>query len=58
MENSEEFGALVTKAKENLQTRGLSDQLLRIKDQYKCLVKLTEIMESAKYTIKEAVDAI
>ena len=32
---------------------GLADQLLKIKYQYECLVKLTGKMESAKYTIKE-----
>ena len=37
---------------------GLAGQLLKIKDQYECLVKLIEKMESAKYTIKEALQAI
>ena len=32
-------------------------QLLKFKDQYNCLVKLLETMESVKYTIKEAVQA-
>ena len=41
-----------------MQNSGLAGQLLKIKDQYKCLVKLLEKMESAKYTIKEAVQAI
>ena len=36
----------------------MAGQLLKIKDQYECLVKLSEKMESAKYTIKEAVQAI
>ena len=49
---------LVTQAKVNLQKSGLAGQLLKIKNQYKCLVKLIEKMESAKYTIKEAVHAI
>ena len=51
-------GILVTQMKDSLQTVGLVDQLLKIKYQYDCLVELTETMESAKYTIKEAVEAI
>ena len=51
-------GILVTQAKISLQESGLAGQLLKIKDQYECLVKLTENMESAKYIIKEAVQAI
>ena len=51
-------GILVTQAKVSLQKSGLAGQLLKIKDQYGCLVKLIEKMESAKYTIKEAVQAI
>ena len=51
-------GILVTLAKVSLQKSGLAGQLLKIKDQYECLVKLREKMESAKYTIKEAVQAI
>ena len=51
-------GILVTQAKVSLQKNGLSGQLLKIKDHYECLVKLIEKMESAKYTIKEAVQAI
>ena len=43
-----------TKAKVSLQKSGLASQLLKIKDQYECLVKLIEKMESAKYTIEEA----
>ena len=49
---------LVTQAKVSLQKSGLTGQLLKIKDQYECLVKHIEKMESAKYTIKEAVQAI
>ena len=49
---------LVTEAKVSLQKSGLAGQLLKIKDQYECLVKLIEKMESAKYTIKEPVQAI
>ena len=52
------FGILVTQAKISLQKSGLAGQLLKIKDQYECRVKLMEKMESAKYTIKEAVQAI
>ena len=51
-------GILVTQAKVSLQKSGLASQLLNIKDQYECLVKLIEKLESAKYTIKEAVQAI
>ena len=52
------FGILVTQAKVSLQKSGLAGQLLKIKDQYECLVKVIEKMESAMYTIKEAVKAI
>ena len=51
-------GILVTQAKVSLQKSDLADQLLKIKYQYECLVKLIEKMESAKYTIKETVQAI
>ena len=51
-------GILVTQAKVSVQKSGLDGQLLKIKDQYECLVKLIEKMESAKFTIKEAVQAI
>ena len=51
-------GVFVTQAKVSLQKSGLAGQLLKIKDQYECLVKLIEKMESAKYTIKEAMQAI
>ena len=59
---------LVTQAKVSLQKSGLAgqllkSQLLKIKDQYECLVKLEsakkyEKVESVKYTVKEAVQAI
>ena len=52
------YESLTTQAKVSLQKIGLTGQLLKIKDQYECLVKLIEKMESAKYTIKEAVQAI
>ena len=48
----------MTQAKISLQKSGLAGQLLKLKDQYQCLIKLTEKMESAKYTMKEAVQAI
>ena len=51
-------GISVTPAKAGLQKSGLAGQLLKIKDQYECLVKLIEKMESAKYIITEAVQAI
>ena len=51
-------GIMVTQAKVSLQKSGLAGQLLKIKDQYECLVKLMEKMESAMYNIKEAVQAI
>ena len=41
-----------------MQKSGLAGQLPKLKNQYECLVKLIEKMESAKYTIKEAVQAI
>ena len=58
VESFVDSGILVTQAKVNLQKSGLADQLHKIKDQYECRVKLIEKMESAKYTIKEAVQAI
>ena len=51
-------GILVTQANVSLQKSGLAGQLLKIKDHYECLVKVIEKMESAKYTIKEAVQTI
>ena len=50
-------GILVTQAKVSLQKSELAGQLLKVKDQYECLVKLIEKMESTKHTIK-AVQAI
>ena len=58
VKNFEGSGNLVTQAKAGWQTSGLATQLLKIKDQFECLVKLIETIESAKYTIKEAVQAI
>ena len=49
---------LVTQAKVILQKSALAGQLHKIKDQYECLVKLIEKMKSAKYIIKEALQAI
>ena len=57
VENFEGFGVLVTQAKDSLQIPGVADQLLKIKDQYESLVKRIETLESAKYSIKEAVEA-
>ena len=51
-------GKLVTQAKVSSQKIDLAGQLLKIKDQYEYLVKLIEKIKSAKYTIKEAVQAI
>ena len=51
-------GILVTQAKVGLQKSGLAGQPLKIKDQYKCLVKLIEKIESAKCTFKKVVQAI
>ena len=51
-------GILETQAKVSLQKSGLAGQLLKIKDHYECQVKLIGKMESAKYTIQEAVQAI
>ena len=58
MESFEGSGTLVTQAKVSLQTTGLATKLLKIKDQYECLVKHIETMESAKYRIKKAMQAI
>ena len=58
VESFVDSGILVTQAKVSLQKCGLAGQLLKIKDQYECQVKLIEKMESAKYIIKEAVQAI
>ena len=44
---------LVTQAKVSLPKSNLAGQLLKIKDQYECLVKLIEKVKSAKYTIQE-----
>ena len=57
-ESLEEPGILVTRPKVSLRTTGLATQLFKIKDQYERLVKRTETMESAKYTIEETVQAI
>ena len=51
-------GILVSQVKVSLQKNGLAGQLLKIKDQYECLDELIEKMESAKYAIVEAVQAI
>ena len=48
VESVEGPGILVTQAEISLQATDLATQLLKIKDQYKCLVQLIELMESAK----------
>ena len=58
VESFVDSGIMVTQAKVSLQKSGLAGQLLKIRDQYECLVKLIKKMESAKYTIKETVQAI
>ena len=58
VESFEAYNISATQAKVSLRTTDLAIQLLKIKDQYKRLIKLTETMESAKCTIKEAVQAI
>ena len=58
VESFVDSGILITQAKVSLQKSGLAGQLRKIKDQYECLVQLIENMESAKYTIKETVQAI
>ena len=40
-------GILLTQAKVSLQKSGLAGQLLKIKDQFECLVKVIEKMDSA-----------
>ena len=57
VENFEGSGVLVTQAKDSLPTLSLTNQLLKIKNQFEYLVKLVEIMESASYTSKETVEA-
>ena len=58
VESFEESGILVTQTKASLQTTDIATQLLKVKDQYECLVKLMETMKSAQYTIKETVQVI
>lgn len=58
VEHFEGSGILVTQAKVSLQTPDLAVQLLKIKQQYESLVSHIEALESAKYSIKEAVQAI
>ena len=58
VESFEGSGILVTQARVSLLTTGLATQLLKIKNQYECLIKLIDTMKSAKYTIKEAEQAI
>ena len=58
VESFVDSGILVSQAKVSLQKSALAGQVLKIKDQYECLVQLIEKMESAKYTINEPVQAI
>ena len=58
VESFVDSGIMVPQAKISLQKSGLAGQLLKIKDQYECLVKHIEKIESAKYTIKETVQAV
>ena len=58
VENFEGSDVLVTQAKTSWKTLRLAIQLLKSKGRYECLVKLIEMMKSAKYAIKEAVEAI
>ena len=57
-ESFEESGILATQAKVCMQITGLATQPFNIKDQYECLVEHIEMMEGAKYTIKEAKQAM
>ena len=41
-----------------MQITGLATQSFNIEDQYECLVEHIEMMEGAKYTIKEAKQAM
>ena len=58
VESFEGSGVLITQAKGSFETPGLATQLFKIKAQYECLVKLIELMESAKCTIKKAMQVI
>ena len=59
VESFEELGILANQEKLTLQTTGLATQLLdSIKNYCECLVKRIETMESATYTIKDAMQAI
>ena len=57
-ESFEETNILVIQEKVNSQTISLVSQLLKIEEQYECLAELIGTMKSAKYTIKEVVQAI
>ena len=50
--------SLVTQTKVSLQTTSQATQLIKFKNQNQCLVKLKKTLESSKYTIKEAVQAM
>ena len=53
VESFEGSGISITQAKISLQATGLVTQFLKIKGKYKCVIKLTEMMESAKCLIKK-----
>ena len=57
VESFEGSGIIVTQAKVSLQTTDIATKL-QIKDQYEYLVKLKEMIESAKYTTKKVVHTI
>ena len=48
-ESFERSVLLVTQAEGSLETSGLATQLVEIKGQYKCFVKLIEMIQSTKY---------
>ena len=54
----EDANILVAQVEISLQTTDLTTQLLKIEDLHECLVKLMETIESTKYIIKEAEQAL
>ena len=54
VENSNESGILVQRAKEALKPQHLSAQLLQIEEQYSDLANMVQKMESGHYTIGKA----
>ena len=53
MKSFQQSGILITQAKVSLQTTGLANQILKIKDQWECPVKLINTRESAKSPSKK-----